>query len=332
MSEMIKRRVTPLVGAAIVTLLVLGAVFAGLQIQEVQAVDEGGVTSNVTIYDTNSNGKIDRIEFNITNVNTETWAVNGTPGLTVTDNTVDIDVTTIEIIGSVTANPVLVRVTLNESDTDLTVNTAVASGIELVYAQAGGGGGCTNCIKDGDEELNTIATGDSDGTDTEVDAASPVLVSQNYKDTNGDGAINRLDLTFSEAIAEDEFEAGDYTLSGADTGSLVVASSAQATTDLRLTLTGGAANDTNITLSVAYDKDAGVTSSLDDAAGNAVADITASVLADAASPVPTAFAYKDVDLDGAVDRIDVTFTEDIAYDECTQLTMQWQELTQEHLQ
>lgn len=176
--------------------------FVGLN--PVSAAVDGGTTSNINLLDTNTDGKINRITFDVLNTSGDTWTVDGTPGLTVTMAGNAVTVSTVTIPGSATANPVTVQVDLDTTDTDLVTDTSgvVTNAIEIIYAQAGGGAGCTNCIKDGDEEMNAIATGDSGATDTEVDAAAPVIVSSTP--TGGSsGASNTASavITFSEAMS-----------------------------------------------------------------------------------------------------------------------------------
>ncbi|MBT4857029.1 hypothetical protein HON52_02470 [Candidatus Uhrbacteria bacterium] len=152
---------------------------------------------------------------------------------------------------------------------------------------------------------------------TATDEAAPAATFGAYKDTNSDGTIDRIDITFSENIGLDECEAGDYTAGGADAGSIAVASCVASGDDLRLTISNAPSNDTNLTLTVAYTAANGTASSLDDSAGNAVADISATALADGAAPVSIGTqSYLDTDLDGQVDRVDITFSENIAVDEC----------------
>ncbi|MEK9156995.1 MAG: hypothetical protein AAB448_02590, partial [Patescibacteria group bacterium] len=150
------------------------------------------------------------------------------------------------------------------------------------------------------------------GTKTPTDAASPVLLSQNYKDTNTNGTIDRFDLTFSENIAYDECETGDYTIGGADVGSLAISACAASGDDLQLTVTGGATNDTNITVTVAYTAANGTANSLDDSTNNAVTNISAATLSDAASAIFLSGSTADSDVDGQIDRILATFSEDIS--------------------
>lgn len=163
---------------------------------------------------------------------------------------------------------------------------------------------------------DTSANSTTSGSSNPTDGVAPVLVSQAYKDTDGNGQVDRFDLTFSETVGLDECEAGDYTVAGADAGSIAVASCATSGADLRLTVSNAPANDTSLTITVAYTQSNGTVDSIDDASGNATSTISASSLSDAAAPILVSQSYKDTNTDGQVDRADLTFSETIAYDEC----------------
>ena len=73
--------------------------------------------------------------------------------------------------------------------------------IDPTYAVSGAGN-----ITDptGNEMANGETVSGSDG-------AAPVLLSATYKDTNGDGTVNRIDAVYSEDITGSTFESGDWT-------------------------------------------------------------------------------------------------------------------------
>lgn len=163
---------------------------------------------------------------------------------------------------------------------------------------------------------NLSAQTTTSGTQVSVDGAAPIPYALSYTDFNNDGQVDRFDATFSEDIAYDECESGDFTFGGADAGSIAVSSCAFSTTTLQLTVTGAPSNDTNLSITMAYTAANGIAGSVDDAAGNAIADITATVAADAAKPLALSSSYTDSNSNGQVNRLDVLFTEDIARDEC----------------
>jgi len=203
--------------------------------------------------------------------------------------------------------------TVNLADTGASVSTDTAQ--VTVSASANLTGGITdptvlytnNANRLTDLFNNAIAT--FGAPLTVADAAAPVALAYAYRDADGDGTVDRADVTFTEDVAYDECEPGDYAFGGADAGTVAVASCATSSADLRLTISNAPANDTNLALTWAYDKDAGTTYSLDDASGNFVADISAQSLSDFAAPHLVSGAYQDADGDGTVDRVALIFTE-----------------------
>ncbi|MFH1611622.1 MAG: Ig-like domain-containing protein [Patescibacteria group bacterium] len=148
------------------------------------------------------------------------------------------------------------------------------------------------------------------GAITVTDSAAPFMFSQSYDDIEiVDGTIDRVYMRFTENIAYDECDPADYIFAGADAGTIAVTACATAGQYLRLSISNAPAKDTNLTITLEYDKDAGTTDSLDDESNNAVGDITAVSLADAAAPLISYADYYDIDLDGKIDRITLTFTE-----------------------
>lgn len=164
-----------------------------------------GDSASITLRDTNGNAKINRITFNIANAAAGTWQLNGSApyGLSVTDDGSGngVTVSAVSFTTSASATTVGIQVDLDESDADLSADTSV-SAVEMIYTQVTGDGSCTNCIRDNGSnlELNGIATGDSDATDTEVDGAAPVIGAAAYDDADDDGKIDSLLVAFSESV------------------------------------------------------------------------------------------------------------------------------------
>ncbi len=208
MSETLRKRLTSYLGIAVIAMMVFGVLASTFQVPTARAVAGDGASSAITLLDTNANGKLDRITFSVANPNTETWSLTGASpnGFSVTDDGADITITTVSITSAADANPVLVQVNLDESDTDLSVDTANtgATGLELIYTQGNLGSNCVAqaCLTDDtDEELNVIATGDSGGTDTEADGAAPQIASFSYADGGtGDGKVSAMTVTFTETL------------------------------------------------------------------------------------------------------------------------------------
>lgn len=328
--------------------LFLCAVVGGLSFHTplAMAAVDGATTSNVLLKDTNANGKIDRIEFSIANPSGDTWSVNGAlpNGFTVFQhhNLADdaVSVSSVSISGSATANPVTLLVDLSEADSDLiqTTNGVSTQGaIELVYTQVGGGAGCTNCVKDGDEELNTMAFGDADGRNTEIDRAAPLLAYAIYEDQGGvgpvgsDGVIDRLYLGFTEVLNGDTSVLAANNLIFSSVGDFTGVAIGSSGTDLVI---GSIPPDLNAisttvanfeTLPSAKDThdDSGTlalsltgTFRFEDAAGNfyttpgPTAGFT--TIYDGAAPQIKTFTYLDADNDGKIDSMTLAYTESVA--------------------
>ncbi|MBD3156779.1 hypothetical protein GF369_03035, partial [Candidatus Peregrinibacteria bacterium] len=146
-----------------------------------------GASSNIQLFDTDNNGIIDQITFDIANPNGETWSLNGASpyGLSATQGGSALTISSVTIPGSVTANPVTVQVDLSETGMTTDTDGVNANAIELSYTQAGYG--ATPNIQDSvDEELNPIASGDTGATDTEIDAAPPIIIGLEYYDSGSD--------------------------------------------------------------------------------------------------------------------------------------------------
>lgn len=177
--------------------------FSGFMLALPRAEAANDVSLGLTLQDTNANGEINRIVLSIDNDALETWTVNGTPGITVTQGGSGITVSSVAISGSASADPVVVHIALDESDADLDVDTdsVNSNAMEVVYVQAGGGSGCTNCIRDTGAELTAFATGDAGAANTEVDDADPLIVSQSP--ASGATNVNKfstVEITFTEPI------------------------------------------------------------------------------------------------------------------------------------
>lgn len=184
----------------------------------VMAAIDGGVTSNVQMFDTNNNGKIDRVTIDIGNASADTWIKNGTfpHGLVVQQGGNDITISAVTILNA-NATTVTVQIDLDEADGDLQVDTA-GNTLEVDYVAQGdlatcNGEGGQPCIVDSDEELNNLDFGDTNGTDTELDKAPPIITNMNIFSA-ATGFINQIILTFSEGSIDTDDSAapvaGDF--------------------------------------------------------------------------------------------------------------------------
>ncbi|WP_380677084.1 beta strand repeat-containing protein [Salinigranum sp. GCM10025319] len=142
-----------------------------------------------------------------------------------------------------------------------------------------------------------------------TDGAAPVSTDATYRDTNADGTVDRVDVTYSEPVTGSYVDgewsvatAGTVGLSKAGTGT-VASPTVQIDVTGQTDTTGGATAP-----QLSY---SGSSITDQSAAGNALASetITAS---DGAAPVRTAVEATDTNADGTVDRIDVTYSEDVS--------------------
>lgn len=290
------------------------------QITTVFAAPGDGASSNIQLFDTDGNGIIDQITFDIANPNLETWSLNGAMphGLSVTQNSTPVTITGVSITSATNANPVTVQVDLNEAgmltDTD-GVNT---NAIELIYTQAGYG--VTPNIQDNvDEELNAIATGDTGATDTEIDAAAPIIIGLEYYDNGSNGSVETIDVDFSETVSwnynsPNQFLISNNNLTGLDDDGEPDNASGSGTSTITLTTSGttdltGVGTGTEPTTD--YQPAATSADRIKDAAGNDTVAMATTTITDGADPALLAFDYEDLNGDGTVDNIYLQFTEDI---------------------
>ncbi|HBL39987.1 TPA: hypothetical protein DDZ10_04980 [Candidatus Uhrbacteria bacterium] len=301
---------------------------------QAQAAVGDGASSNIQLLDTNANGEIDRITFNVANPNLESWVLGGVfpHGVSVLDGGSGnaITVSAIAFTTAINVNPVGVQIDLNEADADLEVDTSV-SAVELVYTA-----GPADNIADGvDEQVNAISAVDTNATDTEADAAAPQVDRLTYGDADADGKIDLLTLVFSEEIsATSELSAADITPTvgdftglalGSGTGDLITEVEIGVDTTLAIDLTnatlvaGGASeatavdtadNSGNFTLTFAnFTFTDGTTAYT---TGHSVASTD---IVDGAAPVPVAGSgtvYMDLTGgDAVIDRILINYSESV---------------------
>lgn len=251
--------------------------------------------ASVTTADTNQDGDVD--EF----------------GVTFTENIDDsastLDATTFTLgtgsVGSVatgTADDDSVTITLASPIT----GTSATPNVDL---EAG---------KVADAAGNTLGSTQSfTGT---TDGAKPVVDSGTYADTNADGTVDQVTLTFSETVSYSAFNADDWTvtangLSGLSLDSL---SSGSGTTTLTFgasATAGSTGVDAGNEPSVAYAS--GGSGIVEDQAStpNEVVDGSSAVLSDAAKPTVTGLELRDTAGDGLIDEVMLTFSEYVDTDD-----------------
>ena len=173
--------------------------------------------------DNNSDGTVDRLTLTFSE------------SVVITDGVTDNDITLSASTGSASITAGSYGATA--STLVYTISGATAGNTSLTidptYAVSGAGD-----ITDptGNEMANSETVSGSDG-------AAPILLSATYKDTNGDGTVNRIDAVYSEAITSSTFESSDWTFP-ANPASLSVGSGAFSGSTVQITVTGAPANTT----------------------------------------------------------------------------------------
>ncbi|WP_094228267.1 beta strand repeat-containing protein [Methanolobus psychrotolerans] len=165
--------------------------------------------------------------------------------------------------------------------------------------------------------LGSLADASSAGNDlgdvltddvTEEDGASPVIVGQEYLDSNYDGTVDQVKLTFSENITYSIFNVNDWSfVAGSITG---LAATAAETDNATLILTATA--DPNITggaveSTLAYDGNGVV-----DDAENLLAAVGPLALTDSAAPAIKTATTRDSNGNGKLDNVTIVFTESVS--------------------
>ena len=143
-----------------------------------------------------------------------------------------------------------------------------------------------------------------------IDGAAPALMSATYKDINGDGTVDRIDAVYSETITSSVFELGDWTLPTNGSG-LTVGSGVFSGSTVQITVGSAPANTTNLSnTTVRYTHNQGTSNSMTDGTNHSITSADIAVT-DQAAPVIIAAQTKDINGNGKIDRIDLTFSEDL---------------------
>ena len=260
---------------------------------EVYAVDRTApVLSTLSLRDTNANGKVDAVAATFSeplasSTATAPWSLAGVPsGGT---------------LSSVSTSGAVATLTLTEGAG--AIDTTVGAMTVALASNATG-------IRDATGNQSSFAaTAPSDG-------AAPVRTAMQMLDTNTNGKIDRVTVTFSETLASSTLTS-QWTLANVPSGG-TLASVGTSGTAATLVLTEGAgAADTAVgSFTVAL---AAAATGIRDAAGSQ-SSFAAAAPADGAAPVLTVLAMYDTNADGKIDQVVATFSEAIAG---STLTTQW---------
>ncbi|NBS68407.1 hypothetical protein EBT31_05770, partial [bacterium] len=248
--------------------------------------------------DADANGSIDRVRLVFTEPVTLTY----------------VDANWVSVVNSLTGFDVGALSSGNGTSTvyltatTSSATTGVGAGTQPTLRFTAGSGG--SIVDSASNALASIAA------TTLVDEALPILLTSRYRDINYNATVDRFDLTFSETMTVATCETGDYTLSGSDASGVSVASCSATGAVVELTPSGIPANDTSLTLALSYSASAGTANSLRDGAANGAASFSSVSLADATSPVPLGAVSRDVNSDGTVDRVVVSFSENVTAAHC----------------
>lgn len=153
---------------------------------------------------------------------------------------------------------------------------------------------------------------------TPADGAAPVrTTAMQMQDTNANGKVDSVTVTFSETLAASTATTPPWTLAAVpSSGSLLSVATSTTVATLTLTEGAGAADTTVGSFTVAL---AASGSGIKDASGNQ-SFFSATAPADAAAPAKTLMQMFDIDTDGRVDRVTATFSETLV---STTLSTQW---------
>ena len=307
-----------------------GALSAGTSIRDAALNDAnltlpalGGAGSLAT----NKNFVIDGVLPSVTNVTSST-----SNGLYMVGEVISIQVVFNDVV-TVTGTPTL---TLETGSSDAVVNYASGTGTntltfnytialghennDLSYVGTGSLTAGTS-IQDanGNNATLTLPTPGDAGSlsankNIDVDGVLPTFQNAHFFDTNGDGNIDEVVIEMSEPVDHTTAEAADFTLTGGSISGVESSGAASNSLDgsdadqyvtLTASLTGtGTAN-------IDYSKTGGATLQLVDLAGNEADNDATITEVDAAAPVIIQAVTADNDNNGYLDRITLTFSENI---------------------
>ena len=250
--------------------------------------------TSVSYLDNDQDGQIDRVrvQFSESLTNSGTSISNGA-GMTVAGH-------------SISAGTGVVSTTTNSNDTlTLTIDETgvdTANMPDFTYASASGN------IQDlAENTLANVASGDI----LESDGVAPVKTSMTMNDTDADGRVDQVIVTYSEPLVAVADDSANWTLSNIPSnGSKGTVTATNGVNDVTINITEGVSpQDTSVsTFTVAY-TNAGA---IQDAVGNTALSFTAESPIDGAKPVFLTRTTQDLDSNGKIDAMRVTLSESIS--------------------
>jgi hypothetical protein len=206
--------------------------------------------------------------------------------------------------------------TLSNAPSGATLNSVSVAGTQATLTLTEGAGTATTAVGSFTLALAANANGIRDATGNQssfaatapTDKAPPARLTMSMQDNGPNGKVDRIVLTFSETLAASTATA-PWTLANVPSGG-TLASIAVAGANVTLNVTEGAgAADTAVgSFTIAL---AASAVGIRDAAGNQ-SSFAPTTPTDAARPFPTQLLMQDINGNGKMDRILVTFSETLA--------------------
>ncbi len=236
-----------------------------------------------------------RADANPTNAATVSWTVT----FSETVSGVDAADFALARTGAVSASAAIQSVTGSGTTRTVTATTVSGEGTLGLNLAVNG------TILDG--AGNALSAGLTGQTYT-IDRTAPVQTALQMLDTNANGKIDRVTVTFGETLASSTATAPWTPANVPSGGTLASVSTSGAIATLTLTEGAGAANTAVGTFTVALAANA---AGIRDAAGNQ-SSFTAAAPTDLAAPVRTAGTMHDLNANGKIDQVTVAFSETVA--------------------
>lgn len=166
------------------------------------------------------------------------------------------------------------------------------------------------------DALTNVATAAFTGATYTVDRTAPTRTALEMLDTNANGKVDQIRVTFNETLASSTATA-PWTLANVPSGGTLASVSTSGSVATLTLAEGAGAPDTTVgSLTVAL---AASATGIRDPAGNQ-ASFAAAAPTDLAAPALTSLQMFDVDVDGKIDRLTATFSETLA---ATTATAPW---------
>ena len=246
----------------------------------------GLVRLSMVMRDANGNGKVDQVTITFSETlapytaGTTPWALANVPSAGT--------LASVAVSGS--------TATLNLNEGAGAANTAVGTFTVSLATNAGG-------IRDASGNLSSWAS------TAPTDGAAPVLTTIVMNDANVNGKVDKVVATFTEALPTYAGTVAPWTLTAVPSGGSLASVAVTGTTaTLTITEGAGAADTTVGSFTVALAANA---TGVADGAGNQ-ASFAATAPADKSSPARLSMVMQDINSNGKVDRVAMTFSEPLA--------------------